>query len=589
LERDPTARVATARNRFERGLAIVSVVYAIAVAVFALHVIQRSLDERHTILRADEYRNLAERSEQPFVAWLFASHNGHLIPGTRLLLHLDYERFSGRGDLPLLVSFLSTGVSIALLYAILGISRPRDPILRRTLGAFLGFCLLWGGVYYGYLWSFAVHAMMTTTWLAASLAFLIAFAVRNERDPPSPRWVLPVLAAVAALGASLSCAAGASTWMALLAIALVARLSLGVTGAIVAGGCLSAAVLAAARLGHHSNVELLGTALGGPVQLLTFVLTFVGNPVGWAADGLFALNTSARGWVRVSAGAVGILGLVAHGARSVRAGRVADASGLLGLGLMSYGATAALLAGLGRSSAFDADATRFAPFAIVFWMGAAALLGSTMRGEARLARARVLSVVLLPAISIAMLPALDAYLEVQRRLRRETSNLSLMVLVGIRNEEMLSALSLGDADIVRSILPALERDNRGPFADPRRAVLGRPLSEAYRGAERGRCPATVSIWQEIASEGAPGAMIAGVAPERTNSALASILVADDEGRIRGLGGLSPARGGPETRWSAFLGPHASDQRYSVYAVLEDGSVCLMRRMKSRGRRPEGRS
>ena len=101
--------------------------------------IERSLDERQADLFADDYQDLAERAERRFLGYLFASHNGHLIPATRLLLHLDWEHFSGRGDLPVAVSFSCTAVSIALIFAILGIARSGDALPSRALGLFFAF------------------------------------------------------------------------------------------------------------------------------------------------------------------------------------------------------------------------------------------------------------------------------------------------------------------------------------------------------------------------------------------------------------------------------------------------------------------
>jgi hypothetical protein len=578
----------TAGSRGERALEIVCIAYTIAVGVFALHVVQRSMDERYTVLIADDYANLAMHAEKPFLPWLFAPHNGHLIPATRLLLHLDYEHLTGRGSLPVFVSFLCTGVSIVLLYAILGMSRPADPMLRRTLAAFFGFCLLWSGVYYGYLWGFSVHVTMTTAWLAASLACLIALAAREEGAGSSRRPALVLLAAAGGFGASLSCATGVAAWGALFAVALAARLGWSATLTIVAGGCLSVAVYAAANAGQVSTAELLGQSLSDPAQLLTFIFTFLGSFVGWTVDGLLQLGEPVRDRVSVAAGAVGMLGLLAFGVRSLRASGGTDAPGLLGLGLMGYGATAGILAGLGRSFAFGGVSARFAPFAALFWMGAVAALVSAMRGTPHSARARMLFLVLLPVVSLSMLPALDAIVDVHRRIQRETANVALMVLVGVRNEDVLGGLSFGDAEMVTSLLPELERDGRGPFAEPRRALLGRPLSEAHPAAERARCPGKVSIWKEIESEGAPGAMITGFAPETADSPPDSILVTDARGTIRGLGDVLPNRGEPRRRWRAFLGPHPPDQRYDVYAVLEDGSVCLIRGLKSRARRGQER-
>ena len=169
---------------------------------------------------------------------------------------------------------------------------------------------------------------------------------------------------------------------------------------------------------------------------------------------------------------------------------------------------------------------------------------------------------------------------------------SLMLLVGIREESALLRLvrpaglpaspeQTQRAEAMRAMLVMLERDGRGPFADPRRAHLGRPLSKLYPVS--GTCSGRIDGWQEIGEDGARGAAIQGSIRE-TPDALApiSILVVDPIGVIRGLGNVLSQRE-KRARWVAFVGAHAPEQRHDVHAVLENGSVCLLARHRP-GRR-----
>jgi hypothetical protein len=196
-----------------------------------------------------------------------------------------------------------------------------------------------------------------------------------------------------------------------------------------------------------------------------------------------------------------------------------------------------------------------------------------------------------------MLPALSERLEAHRLIKAGTSTMSLMLLVGIRDPSVLSRLTMLPGlppskeearriEAARSTLLMLERDGRGPFVDPRRAQLGRPLSELYSIDEP--CSGRIDLWQEIGSEGTPGVKVQGIVRE-TPDALApvSILVADPEGVIRGLGNVLPEREG-RFGWVAFLGAHAPERRHDVYAELENGSVCLLHRHRA-GRRSAERS
>ena len=347
-----------ASTRIERKpgplLAGFSIAYVLFVAGFALYVAIRSHDDRLTEFFLDDWLNLFLREELPFFQWLFAYHNAHLIPATRLLLHLDYEYLSGRGVLPWLASFLSTGVTIAVLYRVLGMSRLDDLPSRRTLGAFFGFCLLWTGLFYGYLWGFSVHAPMTTMWLVVSVSCFVAIAVRPNGERAEIGRRLAVFGVAAALMATLSSAAGLCAWVALLVIAVAARLSRGITIAVVLGGAVSAALLAHAPVPAGSTADVVGRWLSEPATLLAFILSFIGIPVGWTAQGLFTLGDPAMRTVCLWAGGLGVVGLLAHSVRSLRATPVSDPLCLLGLALMGYCTAAATLAGLGGRTHFGA-------------------------------------------------------------------------------------------------------------------------------------------------------------------------------------------------------------------------------------------
>lgn len=577
-----TDRAAAARPG-KRLLVLLAALYAIFVAAFALHVAERSLEERFTNFYIDDWSSLFQRSRHPFFRWLFLPHNGHLIPATRLLLHWDYEHLSGRGDLPFAVSFLCTGVTTALLYAFLRAFLADDPPLRRILAAFFAFCLLWSGLYYGFLWGFSVHAPMTLMWITASLACFAAFASQKMSARAPANRGLAVLAGVGALAAGLSSAAGVGVWVSLLAIALVARLSFRMTVAILAGGCVSGALLAFAPSPIGTSLSVVGASLDHPGKLLALLLSFVGIPIAWTIEGLYDLGEPLRYRVSLWAGGVGLLGLLAYAARVLRPARTPDALGLLGLGLMVYGVAVGGLVGLGRAIMGTGAVVhfRFTPFSMLFWLGAASALVSVVSATPR-ARVRVALAVLLPAASIAMLPALDTKIEANRTVNASISRLSLMVLVGIRSEKVLRALSF-DAEVTRSILPMLERDGRGPFADPRRYLLGRRLPGAYAGVGTTRCPGRIRTWEEVETGDAPGAVINGVASRPEGAAApSSILVVDSNGTIRGLGNVRPTSGHWETKWVAFLGPHAPERRFGVYAELEDGSVCRIAGGRTRG-------
>jgi len=555
--------------------ALVSVLYAVLLLVFAVYVVERSLDEHLSNLFFDDWRNLYERSRHSLLRWLFLPHNGHLIPATRLLLHWDYEHFGARGVLPISVSFLCTGTTSALLYAFLRRFPVDDPFPRRALATFFVFALLWSGLYYGFLWGFSVHASLTLMWTSASLCCLAAFALRDPDRPPGANRSLPILALACAVAASLSSASGMGVWAGLLAIALASKLPIRLVIAILAAAGATGALLASARSGPGSNAEHVFLSLQQPDRLVASMLSFLGGPVAWTVDGWLGTSKAQRYQISLGGGAFGLLLALGCAARALRRAKALDAPGLLGLALIAYGAAVSLLVGLGRSwMTTDLANARFTPFSLLFWMGIASTLASVLYGM-RHWRARVLLGLLLPAASIAMLPAAQGALERHRRVEHMTTTQLLMVLVGIRSDEIMGALGWS-AEASRGLLPVLERDGRGPFADPRRGLLGRNLYELYEVAGARRC-GRIRSWKEVdAGAGESGASIRGIATlAQEGSTLSSVLVVDGRGVIRGLGNPDREKEDGSVRWYAYLGPHERNHRFLVYAALDDGSVCRL--------------
>jgi len=327
----------------------------------------------------------------------------------------------------------------------------------------------------------------------------------------------------------------------------------------------------------------LGLTLHFPVRLLSSLLSFLGGPVAWTTGALLGLSEAHRFQTGMWAGGIGTLGLLAICVRSLRSGRAPDALTLLGIGLMTYSFAAGSLVAVGRAI-FEIDSVqvRYTPFAIPFWMGVAAV-GASAVHAAGISRARVLFASILFTASIAMLPALETKLQGHRRQRGINTIALLQIMVGIRNDGFLSKVTR-NADNARVLLPILERDRRGPFADPRYSLLGRPISEVYAGIGAVPCWGSIRSSQPIDAGGAQGAVISGIADQSGGApALSFILVTDAQSTIRGLGNLRPGAGPKKVRWVAYLGPHAPEHAFEVYAELEDGSICRFDRAPRRFR------
>ena len=552
-----------------RALGIASAAYPLGVAVFAAFAVWTSASEHFEHLFADDWVILAQRGEQSFARWLIASHNGHLIPLTRLLLHADLEWLAGRGTLPTAVGLLATGAAAALLWLTLRASGIERASLRWTVGAFLALCLIYGGLVYGLLWGFAAHAPVMAAWLALSIGALIAWAVE---DPPRPRVWLVWLAFVGAFGASLACATGVGAWAALLAIAIAARLPLRVHAAIVVSALVCALLLAAA-LQREPAADLLSPWLGHPVVFARFLLRYLGTPLAWPAESWLGVSEAARTNVAFAAGAIGMAGYLAHLAQRIRAGRMAETAGLLGIALMTFGVAAAAATAIGRAGAFQPVNHRFTPFALLFWMGGAVALAAPAGASRWRACVQHALLLVLPVASLLLLHSLGPRLDHHRERRVKIARYTLMLVVGIRGDGIAYALSNGKrATDVLASLPGLEARGHGPFRDPRRTLLGGPVAAAGIAGEPSPCEGEIRQRRKLSGRQGRGEEVEGVldaAPGRTLPT--SLVIADAKGVIRGLGDVLAPQAA-QAEWYAVSSARL-DRRSRVYAVFENGSAC----------------
>jgi hypothetical protein len=553
-----------------RALGIASAAYAAGVAAFAAFAIQLAGSEHFRDLYADEWVALAGRGGQPFVQWLFTSHNGHVIPVTRLLLHADLEWVSSRGALPAGMALAALGAAAWLVWLPVRASGIEPGSVRRAVGAFLVFCLVYGGLMYGLLWSFSGHAPLMAAWVALAVAALIAFA---REDPPRRRGWLLALSLAGAAGASFACATGLAAWAALLAIAVAARLPVRIAAAIAAAAAVCALLVAVAPRPESHPGALASPWLGQPVVVLRFVLRYLGTPLAWPAESWLGAGEAARTNVAFAAGAIGLTGFLVHAARRLRAGRVADGAALLGLALMAFGIGAASLTAIARAGIFPAVSQRFTPFALFFWMGAvvaaAAPGGAAWRGRVRLALP-----LLLPLVSLVLLHSLGPRLDHHRERRTRLASHTLMAALGIRGDGIAYVLANSKhASAVVAALPDLEARGVGPFADPRRKLLGEPLAAAGIEGAPPACAGEIRERSPLSGRRGSGEVIEGTVRAEAGRPLPiSLVVADEAGRIRGFGDLLRARRAQADWYAARVPPLRHPA--SVYAVFEDGSACV---------------
>lgn len=545
------------------------IVYSVFVAGFAAYAVHLSATERIRGFYADDWVQHAVRVSKPFLAYLFTSHNGHLIPATKLILYADYEVLGGDGALPYGFALAFVGLSLTMLLSFVRNGDSADLSLRRTLAGFLCFCLLWAATHYGLLWGFSVHAPMTVLALLGALLSLIVFAVRPEAQRRSS---LVVLAGIAAFFATLTCSTGVVAWGSLIAVALVARLPVPVTAFLTAGAGLSVSILALVPMGEMSALDIARSTLSEPTNFLKFTLSFLGGPVGYVAESVLSFSPRSRDVVSLWAGGLGLTAFVVYAIRRLQRFEDPDRLGLFSIALMTFGVGAALLTALGRAW-LPGYAYRFTLWSILFWMGgASAMVSMVERG--RLSHLRAPLLVGLPCISLLMLPALDTFMESHRYMLRANLQHNLMALVGIRSQDHLP-FGYGASETVPMLLPIFERDGRGPFADPRRSLLGQELNELGPVAETGRCSGRLGRPDAFRDGAGITARVKGsVHDGGSPHPPLYIVITNRAGVVRGLGNVKPRSADQRVSWYAYTVPD-KPQSYVAHAALEDGTFCRL--------------
>jgi hypothetical protein len=564
--------------------------YLVAVGAFALAAAGLALRDHYTVPFVDDWRVLDRLDSLPLPAFLFTAQNGHYLPVTLALFAADQAWLGGRTHLLTVASLACLAIAGGLLARAL---RRHDglasPLSRLALG-FGVFALVWAASGHDLLWG-----LNQGTLQAVALAIL-AFSALGRVDPADLRGSRRALAlaAAAALGASLSQSAGVAAWAGLVAAAVVLRLP----GRAVAGlAALAAIVVAAiaASVPPHPNISFgdsLAFAREHPLALVRHALAFVGSaparvlvglgagapvPEGAESRGAWAAHTRDLLRLAMGAGGVGLAGFAALALarwRHPAARRTPDA---LSIGLMAFGSGAALLVAFARGAILGPASlvqTRFLTWSALFWVGAALALvprrpGAGPHGAAQLAA------VLMPVLSLAMLPALADARRLQANSRALASRLVVALQLGLRHDELAKNVSMHEVELVYRVAERLTHDGRWPFEPARRGLRGAALRERY--ADAGTCTGTTGPLRPLEGTQPAAAAVSGwLLPAAGAEPPRFVVLVDAAGAIRGLGAFeaaSPRPGeelGLQRLWAGFVAEPDSTAPLTTHAVLADG-------------------
>lgn len=570
--------------------------YLAAVAAFAALAAALALRDHHAAPFVDDWRVLDLLATRPLVAFLFTAQNGHYLPATLALFAADQAWCGGRGHLLAAASLACVAAAGALLARALA----RDgalasPVARLALG-FGVFALVWAASGHDLLWGLNQGTLQA---VALAILALGALARVDPGDPSAARRAL-ALAAAAAFGASGSQSAGVASWAALVAAGLVLRVP---ARALAALAALGAAVVAAIALSvpAHPNISFAGSfafVREHPLALGQHALAFLGSaparvlvglglgtpvPGGSAGRPEWAAHTRDLLRAAIAAGGLGAAGFAALAFARWRRPAARRAPDALSIGLMAFGAGAALVAAFARGATLGPATlvqTRFLTWSTAFWIGAALALVPRRPGSAS-PRAARLAALALPIVSLAMLPALVDARELQASSRALAARLVVALQLGLRHDELAAKVSLHEVALVYRVAERLERAGRWPFARERGGLLGASLRARY--ADAGSCAGALVRAQPVAGAQPAAAAVSGwVLPAEGSAPPRFVVLADAAGAIRGLASFEAAapRPGEELGahrlWAGFaLEPEAAAS-YSPHAVLADGrSACRL--------------
>lgn len=475
------------------------------------------------------------------VSYLVAQHNEHRILLPRLVFLADLQWFGGRNTLSLAAIGLVQAAG-AFLFLRLGLRRGGAlPIVgAATAAALICSLVQWENLFWGFQLQFVA------VWAAGAWAIWL-FCAGTGRDAPT-RWPALAGAAVLLVLATFSMANGVLAGVAMVLVALVARL-----GARAAAMALTVtAVLAAVYLQGYQPISQHSpaAALQDPLGFVTYVLTYLGAP--WAIG---------APPVAMAFGAAGTLltGLMARAV--LRDGGYDSAqAAMLGIALfagLTAGVTALGRLGLGAefalSSRYTTAGCYFWAAQAVFWSLRAAA-GYRPAGQGAVGAALLLGLAVLLPIQVLMLPGL---VDAKARILFGSS-----AMLGGTDDERAFAGLYPRPQQVRELTPFLKAERLSLFATeppmPARIFATIP------------CAGRIDRW----APSGPGAYRA-----EGRSGSPRVLLTDEAGRPVGvgLGGLPGVRLReialqPHDRWVASVAPREA-KTIIAYAIGTDGAPC----------------
>jgi hypothetical protein len=461
------------------------------VALFALYVMWLAIDAHYTFPHHDDWRILDNFFSTPLLEFLAKSQNGHRVPFTLFLLHLDYTHFGGHMNLLVLGSVVCTGIGVMVLATTYWIAdRAHTPLARAGYG-FACFVFCWAASRHDLVWGMNQGTLMAAMWTFLSMASLSAAGQKTQQGETTP-WKLVFAAAGCAIAATFSQGIGFACWLGLLAASAFVRLPLRALVVLGLGAWLTLQAYTYGLFPEHSNSAestYLTKLLSSSGRLLEFAVTFIGAPATALQE---RTADSAQNTLALATGAVGLASYFTLTAYVMIRRRSISTTQTFAFGLSAVAVAAGWLVGFNRLGFpnFPAIPIRYSTFAAMFWVGLGLSLTSTFGIVSSRALAKwssLLAIAGIVVLSLFLVPDLRTSHRQQDAIRTKHRYVSAMHILGLRWDRLMNDTWQVGPERTQRVIRRLRRDQRSLFSNADRFLAGSAVGENFALVNDERC------------------------------------------------------------------------------------------------------
>jgi len=496
--------------------------------------------------------------------WLWAQHNEHRIPLSKIVLLLDYRLFHGMDIFPLCCIFLAQLMLLSvLLYAFAAVGRMRGAVWRAAAGI-SAVCLFSTAQWENFVSGFQVAFFLVGLFFSlAMLAVLRSGA--HDGVPRGTQWKRAALAVLAGAAATYSLANGIIVWPIMTLVAVLNRCRRN----IIVFEALSGLLVGGSYLYHYKTraAQISSLPWTRYIELIAlYIVKYVGAPMDFG-----------HLWL------AGVFGAVALIAVLLLVWRILFSSDrspflllLASLFLFVLGTAAMTAFGRMHFGTDQALSSRYSTVALLLWLSLAVWLLRFVSRRSTLAFVVVQAgLLLIIALGAARLKYPMRQAEA-RRMRASTA--SLAILTGVFDPQVLAGV-YPNAELPWRQASFFRQEKLSIFATALARHLNQPLSAVYRMRPQS-CWGEVTTAESIVQSAGSGLRLSGWAWDPYRHEVVNEIVFAGGGRIIGyatpgiwrpdlsvrLGSRTARRAG----WIGYLGAIPQNTTVAAYATVRSG-------------------